>query len=389
MTRKLLHVCNDLAYWTAHRRAVAQHAQDAGWDVTIATAPHPSADDLPKQGFRHLALPIDRFRLRPRDDLRLLAALLPLMSNARFEAVHLFTMKPLLLGGLAARLADLIYMHQTARLIATVAGIGRGFSGGARGWKSAALQRGLALGLGRTAAALTFENTGDRDFYVGSGMIDEARTDVFPGAGIDLRLFAPSTARAADIVTVLFAGRLLRSKGVMDLVGAAGILEQRFGNRVRILIAGPHTDGDPDGLDERERQALQRGHLVSYLGAVPLDEMPALMASADIFVLPTRYPEGLPRVLLEAAATGAALIAGDVDGTRAFVTHGVNGLLLPRTDEAAIADAIGELVTAPDLRRRLGQAAREKVTQGGYDIRDIATRFLQLYEKPPGNAASR
>jgi glycosyltransferase involved in cell wall biosynthesis len=166
----------------------------------------------------------------------------------------------------------------------------------------------------------------------------------------------------------------------MDLVAAAKTLKGRFGSAVRILIAGPHTDGDPDGLDDAERRLLETSADVEFLGARSPAEMPALMASADIFVLPTRYPEGLPRVLLEAGATGAALVAGDVDGTRAFIVHDRNGLLLEKTDAASIAQALANLIADQSLRQRLGQAARESLEKGGYDIRAVTAKFLQLYE---------
>ena len=104
------------------------------------------------------------------------------------------------------------------------------------------------------------------------------------------------------------------------------------------------------------------------------------MASADIFVLPTRYPEGLPRVLLEAGATGAALVAGDVDGTRAFIENGVNGLLLESTQAEALAEALSRLISDPLLRDRYGEAARAKLDRGNYDTRKVVAQFLRLYD---------
>jgi glycosyltransferase involved in cell wall biosynthesis len=380
MTRQLLHVCNDLPYWSAHRRPIAEAARDAGWEVTIATAPHPDAVALAKSGFGHLALPIERFRLDPVADVRFFLAMRRLFDSARYDAAHLFTIKPLLVGGLAARHAKARRNGHPPRLVGTVAGLGRALETAA-GWRAAATLKGLAAGLAKTAAAVTFENEGDRNFYVARAAIDAGRAHVLPGAGVDLSSFKPNPARRdPNVVTILHAGRLLRSKGVMDLVRAATILKGQFGKSVRVVIAGPHTDRDPDGLDAAERDVLETSADIEFLGARPPHEMPDLMASADIFVLPTRYPEGLPRVLLEAGATGAALVAGDVDGTRAFVVHGANGVLLPQTDGASIAAELGKLAADPARRRRLGQAARESLERGGYDIRAVTAKFLSLYE---------
>jgi glycosyltransferase involved in cell wall biosynthesis len=386
MTRNLLHVCNDLPYWSAHRRPIAEAARDAGWQVTIATAAHPSADTLAASGFAYLPLPIERFKLNPIADTGFFLSMRRLIGSAHYDAIHLFTIKPLLIGGLAARFAG-ARQDRASRLIGTVAGLGRALDATVRS-RAALTTYGLKAGLGKTAAAMTFENKGDRDFYVASGTIDADRTYVLPGAGVDLDVFKPDAAtRDPGTVTILHAGRLLRSKGVMDLVAAAGMLKETFGKEVRILIAGPHTDGDPDGLNENERRMLATSADIEFLGPRRPDEMPELMASADIFVLPTRYPEGLPRVLLEAGATGAALVAGDVDGTRAFITHDVNGLLLEQTDATSIAAALTDLVTDTALRHRLGQAARDSLEQGGYATRDVTARFLQLYEGINGTTA--
>lgn len=364
----------------AHRLPIAQAARDAGWTVTVATAPGPGIETLSKFGFSHITLPIARFNFAPYRDAQLLLAIRSLMASSRFQVVHLFTIKPLFFGGLAARMTRENGANDGSRLIGTMAGLGRALDESGPRWRTAATLKGLAAGLGSTAHAITFENEGDRDFCVANRVFDFGQTHVFPGAGIDLDQFVPAPElRQPSTVTILFAGRLLRSKGVMDVVAAAKILRGQFANNVRVLIAGPHSEGDPDGLDVAERHALGAERQVEFLGAVPPDEIPRLMASADIFVLPTRYPEGLPRVLLEAGATGAALLAGDVDGTRAFITDNVNGILLKDTRGSSIATALAGLVNDPELRSRLGTAARARLEQGRFSVADVAARFVDLY----------
>src|SRR3954452_10928798 len=169
MTRNLLHVCNDLQYWIAHRRSIAEAARDAGWNVTVATAAPADSGIATGIGFAHIALPIERFQFSPAFDGRLFLAMRRLMDASRFDAVHLFTIKPLLIGGLAARFVGRRGSSGAPRIIGTVAGMGRALDHSASPWRTTLTYRGLAAGLGKTAAAVTFENAGDRNFYVANG----------------------------------------------------------------------------------------------------------------------------------------------------------------------------------------------------------------------------
>ena len=127
--------------------------------------------------------------------------------------------------------------------------------------------------------------------------------------------------------------------------------------------------------------------LVEWLGHV--DDMPALLASADIVVLPS-YREGLPKSLIEAAACARPLVTTDVPGCRDVVTDGVDGLLVPVCDVLALAQAIARLQDDRSLARRLGDAARAKAL-AEYDERRIVARTLDVYQEllsePPTGAS--
>lgn len=378
---RLLHLINDLPYWFQHREPIAAAARRAGWSVTVAAAPNPIRAQVEASGTSVIELPIDRFRTGVAD-VELLAKSRDLFKRENFDVVHLFTIKPLLIGGLAARSVP---TAKRARVVGTVAGLGRGLSEGAPGRRARIITRGLRAGLGAVAAAVTFENPEDAASYVARGVIDPTRSIVLKGAGIDIGSFAPDRPwldAAERPINVVFASRLVKAKGVLDFAEAARLIAARYPGRARFRLAGYEAPGEPDGLSPNEIAALKADPAIEWLGQVAPKEMPGLMRRTDIFVLPTRYPEGLPRSCLEAGACGAAVVAGDVAGTRALINPGHDGLLLADPTGPALSEAIGALITNPTRRFALGAALRTKIETEGYALEAITAAFLSLYGAP-------
>jgi glycosyltransferase involved in cell wall biosynthesis len=376
---RILHVCNDFPYWLHHRAAIAEAARDRGDDVVVATAPHPLAVEALPPGLTHVCLSIDRFRANPVADLRLIAAIPTLAEAERADLVHLFTIKPLTFGGLGfAR------RNRRPRLIGTVAGLGRGLTAGAggegRGLMRAGLVAGLRFGLGRAAACVTFENPADRDFFVRHKILSEERTRLLPGAGVDLNRYRPAPERRPGPLRVLFASRLLRSKGTLVVADAARLLLPRLAGRLEVLFAGEHDPRDRDSLTDAELTSLAGLPGVRFLGRLPSEAMPGVVADADIVVLPTLYPEGLPRILLEGAACGAALVATDTPACRMIIDHGRTGLLIDAATAPLLAGALERLAADDALRVALGRRAREAVEGGGFSIGEVCTAMLALYD---------
>jgi glycosyltransferase involved in cell wall biosynthesis len=172
---------------------------------------------------------------------------------------------------------------------------------------------------------------------------------------------------------------MLWDKGVREFVEAARILK-REGRDLSFALAGQPDPGNPAAISERILADWRSEGLADWLGHV--DDMPALLAGADVVVLPS-YREGLPKSLVEAAACGRPLITTDVPGCREVVKDGVDGLLVPVRDAAALAQAIARVLDDPSLARRLGEAARAKAL-AEYDERRIVARTLDVYREFAG-----
>jgi glycosyltransferase involved in cell wall biosynthesis len=175
---------------------------------------------------------------------------------------------------------------------------------------------------------------------------------------------------------VLLPARLLWDKGLRELVAAARQLRAE-GRPIDILIAGMPDPGNPAAVPlDTVRSWVEEG-VIDWLGHV--DEMPALYRSVDAVVLPS-YREGLPKGLIKAGACGRPLVTTDVPGCREVVTDGVDGLLVPVGDAAALADALIRQSDSPALCARLGASAREKAIQC-CDMRIINAQTLAVYRE--------
>lgn len=380
--RTILFICNDLPYFLAHRRHLADRLMRDGHRVVVATAPADAAARQAAAGMTLESIPLERHRLSPRDGGLMLAAL-RLVRTHDPAAVHLITIKPSLFAGLALSLAMRAGRIAPRPVIATFPGLGRVFQDEEDGravsplgtWRRRVVLAGLRTAFAHGHMHATFENPADTALFVTQGVVPQARAHLVMGTGLDLDAFRPQP-RPPGPFTALFASRLLISKGVTLFVEAARRLRARR-PEMRFLIAGWAEPGRPDSLTERELARIAREPGIELLGNV--HDMAALFAQTDVVCLPTRYPEGLPRVLIEAAACARPAIVSGQPGCRAVVTHDETGLILDRLDAERLAEAIAELADAPARRTRMAEAARRFVENHGFSERAVQDAFLALY----------
>jgi glycosyltransferase involved in cell wall biosynthesis len=177
-------------------------------------------------------------------------------------------------------------------------------------------------------------------------------------------------------VFVLVA-RMLREKGVQEFAAAAHRLKQTH-PQWRFLLAGDADPGNPSSLSRQALRDLESEQGVEWLGYVR--DIPALLSTCDVMVLPTYYREGLPKTLLEASAAGLPMIASDIAGCREVVTDEVNGLLVPPRQVAPLAAAMLRMGEDPDLRERCGRAARRKA-EAVFSVDDVVDHTFRVYEE--------
>ena len=370
-SRHILFVVNVCWFFISHRLVLAQACLANGWRVTLLTAgATPAERELLEQKGVQL-IDIDIKRSGPGlSDVRLLHGLIRHFRQLRPDLVHLVTIKPVIFGGLAARLAKL------PAVVYAISGLGYTFI--ADGMMSK-LRRWLIVRLYRAAlnhpnSTTIFQNPDDRSSFVDARITTRDRSVLIKGSGVDTRRLQP-TPSPDGVAKIVLPARMLRDKGVYEFAAAAKKLREK-GHVGEFILAGGIDLNNPAHISENEIRDLEDKYGVVWLGHV--DDMDALFAEASIVCLPS-YREGLPKSLLEAAAAGRAIVTTDVPGCREVVIHGDNGLLVRKGDVDTLAVALESLLNDRSMLLTMGTQGR-KMAEKLWDVRTIAAQTAEVYE---------
>lgn len=368
--RRLLFVVNNPAFFLSHRLPLALAARDAGFDVHVATMDGPAVAEVRAHGLVHHVIPLSRSGKNPLQELQSIHALWRLCRRLRPDIVHAVTIKPVLYGGIAARLA------RVPAYVAAVSGLGYVFMRQSGGFDYVRMAATLLyrLALGHPNSRVIFQNTSDRQTLEDARVVRPGQSVLVRGSGVDLDEF-PYLPEPPGPVVVLCVARLLEDKGINEYVGAARLSQNR-GEGLRWLLVGSPDPGNPASIAEHAVRAWHEEGAIEWLGE--RRDIAELHQQAHIAVLPS-YREGLPKSLVEAAASGRAVVTSDVPGCRDAIEPGVSGVLVPARDAVALADAVAELASDATRRTAMGRAGRE-LAERDFDIRLIVQKQLDIYD---------
>jgi glycosyltransferase involved in cell wall biosynthesis len=343
--------------------------------------------------FEAAGFPYYRYYMRrgagPISDINAYCRLVFLFRAFKPDIVHAFDTKPCVWARLAARTA------KVPVVIGTLPGGGSLYSDTRL---STQLIRSIYQPLLRLSAhgsdLTIFQNKDDLRQFTSMGLVPRNRCMTVPGSGIDTTHFCRervSEAARGKVISdlgilpgqaiITLIARVLRSKGVLEFAAAASFVRQKHPN-VRFLLVGPMDTESRDGLSAGELTRVRAN--VQYLGA--RDDIAAVLAMSDIFVLPSYYREGIPRVLMEAASMGLPLITVDAPGCREVVRDGENGIFIPPRDPEALAQAICTLVENAPLRESFGKVSRRRAVEE-FDISIVAWQLKEIYSQLMERAA--
>ncbi len=330
-----------------------------------------STDEIERKGFQFHPIPMSRRGGNPFIELQTLFALIALYRRLRPELVHHLTIKPNLYGGLAARVA------KVPKVVFSVTGLGQAFvgTGPLARLRKTLISSVMRRSMGHPRARVIFQNPDDLSRFVAARIVDANRARVILGSGVDVGSFAADPPPVDDVPLVTLCSRLIWEKGIREFVEAAQILKQQ-GVSARFALVGDTRASNPRAVPRATLEEWDRNKIVEWWGF--RTDMNQVLAEAQVVCLPSTYGEGVPKILLEAAAAGRAIITTDIAGCRESLVEGVSGLLVRPGDVRGLVDAMRKLVGDRDLAMRMGREGR-KLAEERFDVRQTVAATLEVY----------
>ena len=369
--KKILFLVNYLSFFLSHRLPIAEALLARGFKVFIGYGELRGADPklLEERGFNVEFVPMQPAGFNLFRELVTFYQIWVLFKRVDPDIVHLVTIKPNLYGGIISRLIG------TKCLISAVSGLGTLFIN--KDFKSKLLRFLIyplfKLAFNHSNQKIILQNKDDLETLKNWGVLNQSKIKLLKGSGVKLENFK-NLDEPSGIITVCFAARLLRDKGVYEYIYAAKLLKERA-VKARFLLAGDLDENNPSGLSIDELNKIKDKSYVEFIGYQK--DIATLYAKSHIICLPS-YREGFPKSLIEAAAANRAVITTDVPGCRDAIIPNKTGLLVPAKESEKLADALQLLIESPLKRISMGAAGR-KLAEEEFLIEKIVIEHLDIY----------
>lgn len=369
--KSILFVVNTASFFLSHRLPIAVAAKNAGYEVHVATAGDCDVSKIEAAGLKHHEISFKRSGQNIFSDMINFFSLIKLFRNIKPAIIHLVTIKPVIYGGIAARIVRI------KSVVAAISGLGTVFIDSSFQGR---LRRLLVLKLYRVALnhpslAVIFQNIDDQNTFLKLNLLRAESANIIRGSGVRIKDY-PYIPEPDSIPIVVMASRLLKDKGVHEFVESAKILKRK-GVEVIFRLIGESDPDNKTSVSEKFLQKCLSEGFVELLGY--RQDIAEQYAKANIVCLPS-YREGLPKSLVEAAACGRAVVTTDVAGCRDAITPDVTGLLCSVKDSKNLAIVIKKLIDNPTKRLNMGRAGRE-LAKAEFAIENIIKDHMNIYYK--------
>lgn len=356
--------------WTLYkfRLPLMEYMQKQGYRVIAVANDDPEfTQKIKDAGFEYFPVIISASSMSPFADLKLIFDLKRLYQAEHVDIVQHFTIKPVIYGSMAARLAGICN-------IVTITGLGHVFVTG-KWWLRMIVLMLYRLALSK-AQYVFFQNPDDQQFFRANKLVRVKQTGLIKGSGVDTDILKPDMQAGHTSLHFLMVSRLTREKGIGEFISAAKSIKQKY-PEVRFSVVGDIDPYNPTSISADEIRQCHDAGILNWHGYQ--DDVQQYIHQSQVVVLPS-YREGTPKTLLEAAACGKAIIATDVPGCREVVRHKVNGLLVAAKDAKALATAMEYMITHQEHLEAMGKAGRLRMeTEFAQDI--IFRQTLETYQQ--------
>lgn len=347
------------------RANIVRALVDEGYEVIVIAPKDDYSERIADLGCRYVAIPIEQQGMSVAADLRTFLCYLKILKKEKLDVFLGYTVKPNIYGSLACHLLKIPVVNN-------VSGLGTAFLRG--GWLKRVVTTLYRLAFSASRSVF-FQNCDDQKLFMDSQLVREEQAKLLPGSGVDLSRYQQCAyePRPKERMQFLFVGRILRDKGVCELVEAARQIKIQY-PKVEVQLLGAIGVANRTALTDEEVKKWHNQGVIRYLGVT--DDVLPFMKDADCVVLPS-YREGTPRVLLEAGALSRPLLATDVPGCRQVVDHGVNGYLCLSQDAVDLAEKMLQMIELSEVKKlAMSRACRKKIEKE-YDEKIVINRYLE------------
>jgi len=366
---KLFIVVNEDRFFLSHRKAVAIAAQKAGFEIVIVTKDTGRRKDIEKLGFKMLDLPISPTGMNPFQELKTYRFLKRLYNKENPDIVHHVGLKTILWGGLAAKKENI------KGVVNAVSGLGGLFNGKRLSLTAKIILWIIGYSNNRNNVKVIFQNNDDLKIFLSEFAVKHEQVEFTKGSGIDLEDYSYIEAPTNGKLTVIFTGRMVKEKGVCDLIDAAELLKSKYSDKIKFILCGRLTP-NKSGVSNEYLKYHCDGEYICWLGE--RNDVKHLLEQSHIMAFPSYYREGVPKSLIEASAIGRPIITCNSTGCRDVVDDGINGFLVPPKNPIEIANALIKLFNDTDLRIKMGKAARDKAMKE-FSINEVVAIHMNIY----------
>lgn len=369
--RKLFLIINEDRFFLSHRKPVAIAARKNGFDTVIATKDTGFIQKIEKLGFKVFNLPINPTGMNPFQELRTFLYLWRLYLKEKPDIVHHVGLKNILWGGLAARICHI------KGVVNAVSGLGSLFNGKSLSLTAGCIVNFMKFANNRSNVKVIFQNNDDLSIFKRNKVVKPSQIEFTKGSGVDLNDYAPVDKPSEGKIYIIFTARMVKEKGIMDLIEGAKILKPEYADRISFILCGRLT-ANKTGVTEEYMRTHCDGEYINWLGEC--DNVKEMLDKSHIMAFPSYYREGVPKSLIEAAACGLPIVTCDSTGCRDVVDDGVNGFLIEPRNPEMLAEKLRILIDNRELRERMGKESRCKAERE-FGIDKVIDTHLRIYKE--------
>jgi len=371
MPKSLFIVVNVDWFFLSHRLPIALSALKEGYQVTIVSTDTGKSKEIQSFGLQFIDLPMSRSSQKVVKEIKVIGFLFSLYRKYKPDIIHHVGLKTILYGTIASKLTRM------KGVVNAISGLGIYFSTDNSSSFSNRVIGILRFSHKQKNLFVIFQNEEDKALFLNNGIIKETQAYKIKGSGVDLNDFYYVPEPNTSIIRILFTARMIREKGVFELIEAANSLRNKYCNKIRFILCGG-IDDNPQAISEKELTELCDGDYIQWLGY--RTDIKELLIDSHIVALPSYYKEGIPKSLIEACAIGRPIVTTDSTGCRDTVVDGYNGFLVPIKNSIAMAEKLAILIENKTLRLQMGNNSR-KLAEKEFSIKNVVEKHLEIYNK--------